>query len=348
MILGAVAVGARGAEGKDAKPFVPEFEFPAPLPAVTAAAAQYGVALAGIDPVVEGAGGLKPGDQVTALVSLFNGNDLAQWVVEVSDVELNDQEKQQPPLRTFTFYTNTGTEIFLSATRAVLAVRVLGPFERTSGERDGVRKATVQRARVMVNTDFLSLGLDRACELVLAVNAAKQKDPTLASINWSLRSKPFPAAETEAASKAATALGLTPERERALAGANPALLEFFHLIGKTPGLQDILKGVIDVPWWTVIKQGGKTPIALTPQFRLTEELLAGAPLLLGNRGHGFTVPFVLFIGGKSALVGKLVVVNPQRPLLASAGILGVAACAPNGEGPQVMLQVVSARLGGGQ
>ena len=28
------------------------------------------------------AGGLKPGDQVTALVSLFTGSDLMQWVVE--------------------------------------------------------------------------------------------------------------------------------------------------------------------------------------------------------------------------------------------------------------------------
>jgi hypothetical protein len=43
-------------------------------------------------------------------------------------------------------------------------------------------------------------------------------------------------------------------------------------------------------------------------------------------------------------VGKLAVVDLQRPLLACAGILGVAACAPDGTGPRVMLQVLSACL----
>ena len=345
-MLGWAVSGVHAADAKAIKPFVPEFEFPAPLPVVATAAASGGMALAGIDATVATAGGLSPGDQVTALVSLLKGKVLTQWVVEVSCAEMNDQEKQKPPLRTFTFYTNTGTEIFLSATRAVLAVRILGPFERANGERDGGRNASEQHARAMVNADFLSLGLNRACESVMAVNEAKQKDPTLGSLNWTMRMKPFSPAETEAGRKVADTLGLTPERERALAGANPALLEFFHLIRRTPGLQDILKGVMDVPWWTVIKQGGNVPIALTPQFRLTEKLPAATPLLAGTPGNAYTVPFVLFIGGKSALVGKLAVVDPQRPLLACAGILGVAACAPDGEGPRVMLQVVSAKLGG--
>jgi hypothetical protein len=346
VVMGLAVGSAWAAEAKSAKPFVPEFEFPAPLPVVAAAAAKNGMALEGMAPAVESAGGLQPGDQVTALVSLLKGKELTQWVIEATCVELNAAEKQQPPLRTWTFHTNTGTEIFLSATRAVLAVRILGPFEHTSRERDAGRNAVEQRARVTVNADFLGLGLDRACAAVMAVNAAKEKDPTLASMAWSMRMRPFSPAEIEAGRKAALSLGLTPERERAVAGANPALLEFFHVIRRTPGLQDILQGVIDVPWWTVIKRAGDVPVVLTPQYRYAEELPAAAPLLTGTGGKGYTVPFLLFIGGKPALVGKLAVVNPQRPLLACAGILGLAACAPDGEGPRVMLQIVSARVGG--
>lgn len=346
--MGLAAIGLHGAEVRAAKPFVPEFEFPGPLPAVAAAAAQNALALERIEPVAESASGLKPGDQVTALVSLLKGKDLTQWVIEVSCVELTAAEKQKPPLRTWTLYTNTGTEVFLGGTRAALTVRVLGPFARTSRESDSGKNAVEQKTRVVVNADFLSLGLDRACEAVMAVNAAKQRDPALESLNWSVRPKPFAATEIAPLAKVALSLGLTPERERAVAGANPALLEFFHIIRQTPGLQDILKSVIDVPWWTVIKKAGEVPVGLMPQFRYAEQLTTGLPLPVGQSGGGFTVPFLLSIGGKPALVGKLAVVNPQRPLLACAGILGLAACAPNGEGPRVMLQVVSARLGDGR
>jgi hypothetical protein len=339
------AVGARAAEVAPAKPFVPEFEFAAPLGVVTSAATKNGVILEGIDRAVELGSGLKSGDQITALVSLVKDKALTQWLVEASCDELNATERAKPPLRTATLYTNTGTEVFFGGTRCALVVRVIGPFERTSGGREENKNSTEQRARVLVNADYLGLGLNRACEAVFAVNAAKQKDPGLAPFPWTLRPKPFPAEEAAAGRKLALALGLTPERERAQAGAVPALLEFFHIISRTPGLQDILKGVMDVPWWTVIKRGGDVPIGLMPQFRYTEEVPAGSSLVPGEAGQAYTVPFVLSIGGKPALVGKLAVIDPRRPLLACAGILGVAACAPDGKGPRVMLQVVSARLG---
>jgi hypothetical protein len=345
VLTGLSAVGAHTAEAKDARPFVPEFEFPAPLHTAVAAAAKDGVALEGLDLAFEGASSLKPGDRVTALASLLKGNDLTQWVIEVSCAELTAEEDHAPPLRTWKFYTNTGTEIFLSSTRAALAVRVLGPFDRASRQIDADGDAPEHRARVIVNADFLSLGLDRACEAVMAVNAAKRIDPSLTPVQWGVRLRPYSAEETEKGRKVALALGLTPERERAQVGAAPALLEFFHIIRRTPGLQDILRSVIDIPWWTVIKDGGKAPIALTPQYRLIEELPAGTPLLAGMGGRAYTVPILLFIGGKPALASRLAVVNPRGPLQACAGILGLAACAPDGTGPRVMLQVVSARLG---
>lgn len=326
------------------KPFVPEFDFPPPLAAVTAIAAEHGVPLSGFDASVERATALRPGDQVTAVVSLLEDKDLTQWLISVRCAELTAQEMKEPPLQTWTVHTNTGTEVFLSAKRAALAIRVLGPFSRKSGEESS-KSVTDQQARVTVNADYLTLGLDRACEAVMSVNEAKIKDPTLPPVEWAARQKPFPPEVVEPTRKTARSIGLTPERERALVGANPALQEFFHLISRTPGLQDILKNVIDVPWWTVIKQRGKVAASVAPQYNLAAHLAPGDPLLMGTRESGYTLPYVLFIGGKSALTGKLAVITPQGPLQVSAGILGVAAVAPNGEGPRVMLQVVSARAG---
>jgi hypothetical protein len=339
-------VGTGTAGAADVKLVFPGLEFPSPLPVVVAAAARNGLALAGIDPAVEGAGALKPGDQVTALVSWRKGEELKQWVVEMTGVDLNAPEQQRPPFRTSTFYTNTGTQIELRGTRAVLAVRVLGPFDSRNLERDPGQSAVEQRSRVMVNADYLSLGLDRACASVMAVNAARQKDPGLPVMNWSLREQPFSAEVTAAGRKLSLPLGLTPERERALAGAVPALLEFFHLIRQTPGLQDILRSVMDVPWWTVVKSAGEAPIGLMPQFRLAQHLPVTVPLPAAQKGPAYAVPFLLTIGGQPALVGVLAVVNPQRPLLVCAGIVGVAAGAPDGRGPRILLQIVATHLGG--
>ncbi len=340
MALAVLAVGASGllrAEG--ALPPLPEFEFHAPPPVLISAEAEAGLVLEGIALPTERAGGLRPGDRITALVTLAKGSALTQWLIEVSGAELNEKEKQLPPLRTLTLFTNTGTEVFLGRTRAALKVRVLGPYER-----DSAKNAKEEQGRIMVNADYLGLGLDRGCESVISVNAAKIKDPTLPPFAWTARMKAFSADEAAAGRKLAAPLGLTPERERALVGANPALHEFFNLISRTPGLQDILKEVIDVPWWTIIKRGGDAPVGIMPQFRFAEEISAEAFHLGGGR-KAYALPFQLSIGGKPALVGKLAVTSARPPLMPCAGIVGVSAWAPDGKGPRVMLQVLSARLG---
>jgi len=96
--------------------------------------------------------------------------------VELGCVELNEKEKQLPPLRTFKpLFTNTGTELCSMARAAALQVRVLGPYEGSVGQEMPRRN----RDRILVNADYLGLGLDRGCESVLSVNAAKLIRPTL-------------------------------------------------------------------------------------------------------------------------------------------------------------------------
>lgn len=321
----------------------PDFEFHTPLAAVVAAGDKAGYGLEGIATPKEAGGPLTPGDRITSLVTLTNGSVLTQWLVEVSCVELNEEEKKLPPIPPTTFFTNTGTEGVLGGTRAALLVRVLGPFESNGSKSAKAQPPKEQRGRMLVNADYLSLGLDRACEAVISVNAAKIKDPTLQPMAWSVRLKPFPAEETAVGRQQAAALGLTPERERATFGAMPALREFFGVMSRTPGLQDILKAVIDVPWWSIIKRGGDAPIAIMPQFRYAEEC-AATSFKLGER-KVYALPFQLSISGKPALVGKLAVTTAQPPLLTGAGIVGVTAWAPDGQGPRVMLQVLSAQFG---
>lgn len=316
-------------------PPLPDFEFHAPFAVVTAAGAKAGYGLGDIAPSSAAASELKIGDRITSLVSLSKGSTITQWLVEVRCVALDDRERKLPPIPPTTFFTNTGTEGVIGGTRAALRVRVLGPFEENVA-----KNAKEQEGRVLVNADYLGLGLDRGCESVISVNAAKIKDPTLPPLAWSVRLKPFSAEETAAGRKLAGPLGLTPERERAVFGTVPALREFFNVMSRTPGLDDILKAVIDVPWWTIIKQGGDAPISIGPQFRFAEEI-PSAPFHLGRR-KAYVLPFQLSIGGKAALVGKLAVTDPRPPLLTCAGIVGVTAWAPDGRGPRVMLQVISA------
>jgi hypothetical protein len=323
---------------EEGMPKLPAFEFHAPLPALVAAAARANVALDGVEASAARAGELQPGDRIAALVSLVDKDALTQWLVEATCVELETKERELPPLRTWTLFTNAGTELFIGGERAALTVRVLGPFVRGKKGNDNE-----QKARVLVNAVFLGLGLDRGCEAVISVNAAKVKDPTLESFAWGTRLKPYPEEEVARGRRLAEPLGITPARERALVGAAPALHEFFNIMSRTPGLEGILKKVIDVPWWAIIKKGGDASVAVAPQFRSAAEI-SPEPFRVGER-KTYELPFQLTISGERALVGKLAVTDPRPPLSVSAGIVGVTAWSPDGKGPQVMLQVISARSG---
>jgi len=45
---------------------------------------------------------------------------------------------------------------------------------------------------------------------------------------------------------------------------------------RTPGLQDVLKSVLDLPWWSIVTSGGKMPAIDFDGLNFTKELAAEA------------------------------------------------------------------------
>jgi len=76
--------------------------------------------------------------------------------------------------------------------------------------------------------------------------AAKEK-----TVNISVRPTPFPEEQIEADRLTAAFFVITESYERARAGTAPALMQLFGLSMATPGLTDMLKSVIEGPFWSL-------------------------------------------------------------------------------------------------
>jgi len=226
-----------------------------------------------------------------------------------------------------------------------MVVRVLGPYKKVEDYHDSAQlRALVKEqedisTRILVNADFRRLGFDRACESVLVVREALGGQPALRNFSWDIGTKPFPTDVIKETRAKADLLGLTPVRERAFVGAVPALNQFWRLASRTRGLQDIVKDVADLPWWSIIRKGGKVKSKLKSGIPLSQRIT-----LHGSRGVAYTFPFELEINGSPALSCSVIAFDPRPPFLASVGILAIAAQAPDGKGPYLMGQIWSARL----
>jgi hypothetical protein len=225
-----------------------------------------------------------------------------------------------------------------------MSIRVLGPYHKVADFRDPAqRKAALKdgkdvSARLTVNADFLRLGFDRACESVLLVRQALKGQP---EFKWDISAKPFPPDVVARERARGEPLGLTSERQRAFAGTIPALQEFWRLASRTPGLQDIVKDVADLPWWAIIRSGGEVKTKLKPKFAAVGTIkLADLP----NYPMGYTFPFDVEINGEVALSCSVLAISPRPPMLAAAGILAIAAQAPGGQGPHLMVQISATHL----
>jgi hypothetical protein len=336
------AVGAPAPE-----PRAPEFRSLDPLPALVEAARAAGMTV-NETASVAARGRMAPGDAVTVLVNLSEGDELKQWLVDIEASRLQDSEKQRPA-SVARFFSNTGREHRFGSEPAALALRVLGPLTAADLGKKASTHPDVKRGWAVVSADYLGLGLDRVPATMLRVRALREADPTLPSGRLALGPSPFPPAVVAETRRGADAVGITEADERATAGSFLALGEFFQIAASTPGLADVLKNVIDVPWWSIVRSGGKTPA-------IAFEMLPGAAKLesrewtsfVAEQSGAYALPLELRLNGKPALRFQMAVVSPRPPLLVSAGIVGLSAARPNGKGPALMLRVIGTRLGAGE
>lgn len=320
---------------------MPEFRHLEPLPSVRQAAAAAGIPLEGCaEPA--GAPGLAPGDEATVLVSRIEGAKLEQWVISVRAVEPAGPV-EATPVRTATVYASSGDHFTFSSGTAALSLRMIGPLVAGDAGRPRATRPAVEERRVGVSADYLSLGLYRVPALTLRLKAQLAADPTIPPFSLNFGDRPFPPDQVATTRRQPGLKLITVDDQRAFNGALLALQEFLQTISRTPGLKDVLMSVVDVPWWAVVKAGGK------PRFDINAlnavRTLPAARAGLTDERVVYAWPFELKIAGKQALRFQLAVVPPRPPLAVTAGIVGIAAAPPGDTGPRLALELVASRRG---
>lgn len=309
-----------------------------PCAPLALAAQTNGIPLQGIDPPIPDAA-LNPGDSFAALVTLFEkaATRRTQWLIHLQVVAPNAKEQAIKPPPPLTLYSSTGNKLEFPASRAFATLRTLGPFAEAEPKRKPP-KTLDQTARFDLNQDFLSLGFDRAAEIVLRQPGQMPKGA------FSFQSQPFNAAQIAKAKAARGTLQFTAEDERALAGTAPALISYFEIVQRTAGLDDILFKLVDLPsLWSMLRHGG-----VEAGFQFQARFIARADATNreppASKG-AYYFPVVMELNKQPALRITLLATPPQSPLLACAGITGMLAEKPGEKENYLTLRILSAHRG---
>jgi hypothetical protein len=326
-----------GNESSDAE----RLTYIAPLPGVAKFAVANDIPLEGID-LAAPSRESRPGDRVMLLATLFKGEERRQWLVELQTQELSEAERQKKPPKEVVIYTITGETLRYPTSWSAVSIRISGPYGDTHEDLQPLDR----HSRTLVPAAFLSLGFDRWCSLILKLFPNLAGNPASAAgriepgqvLSWS--GKPYKEEQIVEARRLAEQLGITREDQRLVAGASPALTTFLHIAAKTPGSQEILLQVLEIPsMWSFVRQGG-----LDIRIKLQGSAMS---VLRQNRWNlpmpVYRLPLTLRINGEDALDCTLAVTEPRPPLLACAGILGVSATSPGKKENRVVIRVVATR-----
>jgi hypothetical protein len=283
--------------------------------------------------------GLRRGDSVTALVSHVDGDKMRQWLVLLQAEQPRGKEAADVSPETV-IYSSSGRTLRIPGEAGALAIRVIGPF--TEGE-NGAKKAKDRRAHTTVNQAFLALGLDRACRMIMRLDALEKMKPGEIPKGFGIgfNTRPFPSENWAATRSMLDRLGVTEAEELAFGGSFPALVMFLQIAAQTPGLDEVLRSVVEISWTSLLMNRG----GLNPEFEYWEPFfeLSASDWGLSAGAKCYSFKFRVSLNGKPALDCQMAVTAPRPPLLTSAGIVAFAAQRPDGKGPVLLMQVVDAR-----
>lgn len=302
-----------------------------PCAALLAAAQAKNIPLAQIDPTMDETR-LDPGDSITGLITLFDKSRRKQWLVYLEVVAPTAAESARKPAPPMVLYSSFGSTQACVSAPAFVVVRTLGPFDNTT--RAG--KAPEKSARFELNKGFLSLGLHHAA----AAFQTFEQGPIRGS--WYCSQKPIAEAELAKGRELAGRLQLTPETERAMIGAIPAMLSYFEVVRNSPGLSEIFFEVVDLPSaWSLVRNAGIRSVGL--RFVKGAGQAESAQWNLPASAPANHFPMVLDLNDQRALNLHFVVTRPNPPLLACAGVIGMLAEHPAEKDKYLTLRIVSAR-----
>jgi len=269
-----------------------------------------------------------------ALVTRQHGRKQTPWLVDFTVGVLNTDEQEKMAAADAsgtTLHPSTGRELKFGFEPVAMNVVVVGPLATDEKQIErAVKRVEIKKTRLVVNGELPGLGLDRAATTIM-----RRRDNS-GTVGFGVTTgPPFPAEEAAANRARFETRGVTAEDERAIAGAVPALFEFFGIAVKTPGLREILFKAIDIPWWAMVTRLGNVSshIAMPGAGIRTAEADDGADV----------VPLKISINNQLALMAELVVERPHAPGSALAGITAIYAGQPDGDGPREALVLVATR-----
>ena len=285
-------------------------------PAVAETARTNHIPLSDFAPPSPATNALRAGDAATVLGHLVLKKSEAQWLlrVEAAPGPTNPPAQKPAPYVVKMFGTNLEFE-----SRPVPAnLRMLGPFTAAGTKRF---KPQDNRDQFSLNESFLSLGLDRAAAItwrrIQATNGTAGSSPAPAKPNF------------------------TPEEQRAIAGAAPALMSYLDIVQHTEGLEDILFKLVELPsLWSIIKHRGVQAgiyfgESAAPADPADWGLPASTPV--------YYFPGMLRLNGQPALKITLIVTAPRPPLLVCGGVVGLLAEKIGDDETYLTLRVISAQ-----
>ena len=189
-----------------------------------------------------------------------------------------------------------------------------------------------------MHENYLLFGLNWSAAYLIKVGAAVRARQDCSHLQ-AVRYQPFPAQDIAAAQAEAKRIGITAEEDEAYTKSLPAMVEFFRIAEKTPGLKEIILQILARPsLWSIIQRGG-----LNVSFDLNA-LHTGQ---LAARGQYvptpiYSIPFEFQLNGQPALECNMIMTEPRAPLATCAGILELIAVSPKKEGTYLVLKLLSA------
>jgi hypothetical protein len=307
----------------------------APTPVTRAVAEREGYSLDGIR-MGAATGKASPGDTLCASVTLRSIDGRLkpkQWLIRLRLASLDGPGAA----RDVRYYTNAGDLFVFHSAVTAMDLETVGPILADSAANSRVER---RQQRINVNTDFLTLNLNRTASVLYHLHEEGIKSPGL---KYDLSARPFayPSGESEANRSKMATLGVSQDDRRSFTGSLPALMQFLDIVRGTPGLQEILLEVLDKPSVIdVFRHGGHADIDFN--------FVGGGP----SPGHEMFwkdaeerefggLAFELSVFGKPALNVALFVTAPRPPLEVGAGIVAAIAWSPSKPDKVVIVRVLS-------
>ncbi len=286
---------------------------PIPVNAALMAAAKSNAIPIGQIDSPSGTNTLHPGDSATVLVTFFQKEKQTQWLLYIEAVPPDPNEK--PKKSSIKMTPGSKNPIIFESEPAPAKLRLLGPF--ATNTTSASPKSRVADTRILLEKDFLSLGLDQAAALAL------KWDQTTNTGN-------------------PRAFNPSPAEQRIFFGQFPALFSFVSVVMQTEGLNTLFFKLVELPSvWSMVRHLG-----------LNLNVLPGGRPARANpvdwnlpaSADVYYYPWLLELNGKPAVKVTLVVTSPHPPLLICSGVVGILAEKADDNQTYMTLRIVNAHL----